>query len=107
MSTFEKDSFPSTERLYANCLKGFGLRAISDRKTFIEWLRSLPRDTEFGRGITECPLARFSGHEVGYVTYGNGSLPDWAAAFVLKFIPPESYPELTVDRALAVMRRIK
>lgn len=109
MSTSDKVALTTDGNTYRNCLKGYGYRAVKNREPFIEWLKTLPAATEFGRGIDECPLARFSGYTVGYCTYGGGDghLPGWAQRFVLKYIPPDRPAKLTIDRALSILRRVK
>jgi hypothetical protein len=78
-------------------------RAIT-REPFVEWLKALPPDTKFGRGTCECPLAQFSGCQVGWVSYDKGHLPDWACVFVERFLKRRG-PK-NARRALQIMEAL-
>ncbi len=61
------------------------------RKRFVAWLRGKHPRTKVGQalsGLTQCPLARYTGYQVGTTMYGpkgtHYPLPRWAQQFVRK-----------------------
>jgi hypothetical protein len=79
-------------------------RVIDTKEPFIAWLESLPAEAKFGRSTRECPLAQFSGCQVGWRSYDHGHLPVWAVRFVDVFLNGKGAK--TARRALKVMERL-